>query len=757
MSLKSLKYDSGSNTLEVLDQLKLPHEKAYIPIQNCEDGWKVIRSMQVRGAPLIALVAVVSLAVEVRKMKNELLKQSDKQVVLDYLLTKMDYLRTSRPTAVNLFRATDQLKEAITSESAKGLSSESLIALYVNGAELMLDEDVKANMAIGEFGANRILEITGLDKVKVLTICNTGSLATAGYGTALGVVRSLHSKGCLSHVYACETRPYNQGARLTAFEITEDELPGTLICDSMAAYLMATKGVDCVVVGADRVTSNGDTANKIGTYQLAIIAKYHNVPFFTAVPTTTLDLSMSSGAEIHIEERPAEEMTTIFGQRIAPVGINTWNPSFDVTPHNLIRGVITEIGVAESSTADGIIDIPDFMRKKGHMLDKVATSAQPTAVPSGFTKFDEVSIKGYVAHIPKLRHLMGLTKPSSTLGISDEADMAKMLTVKEIGDGNLNFVYLISGPTNKKIIVKQALPYIRCIGEAWPLTLERAAFETAALREQHQLCPNNVPEVYHFDKKNALIAMYFVPEPHLILRKAFITGVKISSFADHLSTFLANTLFGTSALNMEGGQLRLKVASWSRNTAMCALTEKVVFTDPYCEAEMNRHTTPQLDSYAEAIRSDSQLKVAANALKEKFLSHTQALIHADLHTGSVMACEGSTFVIDPEFAFYGPMGFDVGALLSNMLFAYFSQIGLRSGSESEGSRAAYAAYILEEMVKMYKLFEDKFLSLWNSRRATSGDFELYKNGMFSGNSFQKVRNQYTPTRPCPVELSLQRH
>ena len=176
-------------------------------------------------------------------------------------------------------------------------------------AEKMLEDDVATNQSIGLHGANKILDIVNRDKIRVLTICNTGTLATAGYGTALGVVRALHSLGKLEHVYACETRPYNQGARLTAFEIVQDQLPGTLIADSMASALMAVKGVDCVVVGADRVAANGDTANKIGTYQLAIAAKHHGIPFFAAVPTTTLDLSISSGSLIHIEERPADELT----------------------------------------------------------------------------------------------------------------------------------------------------------------------------------------------------------------------------------------------------------------------------------------------------------------------------------------------------------------------------------------------------------------------------------------------------------------
>jgi len=306
VALESLKYKRGS--LQVIDQLKLPGELVFIEVTNTKDAWAVIRSMQVRGAPLIAIVAALGLAVHVHNSRDDF---KSVESAVDFLLKQMEYLRTSRPTAVNLFVATDDLANLVNNlKSAPSASSTSVIDGFISAAEKMLVDDVATNKAIGDHGAKRILEIVGHKPLRVLTICNTGSLATAGYGTALGVVRSLHALGCLEQVYACETRPYNQGARLTAFEIVSDQLPGTLITDSMASYLMATKGIDVVVVGADRVAANGDTANKIGTYQLAIVAKFHGVPFFPAVPTTTLDLSIPSGAKIHVEERPAAELTT---------------------------------------------------------------------------------------------------------------------------------------------------------------------------------------------------------------------------------------------------------------------------------------------------------------------------------------------------------------------------------------------------------------------------------------------------------------
>jgi 5-methylthioribose kinase len=700
MSLESLRYERG--TLDVLDQLLVPHEKKFVPVANVQAAWDVIRSMQVRGAPLIAIVAALGLAVEAHTRRADF---GSVAAAAEFLTVSMAHLRTSRPTAVNLFRATDQLLALVASEQKTAASADALIDAYIAAAEQILEDDVKTNKAIGEHGAKRILEVTKREKVRVLTICNTGSLATAGYGTALGVVRSLHALGALEHVYACETRPYNQGARLTAFEIVEDKLPGTLIGDSMASYLMAVKGVDCVVVGADRVAANGDTANKIGTYQLAIAAKYHGVPFFAAVPTTTLDLTMSSGASIHVEERPADELTTIFGQRIAPEGIAAWNPSFDVTPSSLIRGVITEVGVAEAASdagSDGIIDMAAFLQTRG-LASLCNNAVMPSAAPTNYRRMDEASIAAYVLSMPKLAALVGVGE----------------LAVNEVGDGNLNFVYIVKGERGS-IVVKQALPYVRCVGESWPLTLQRATFEANALMEERRLCPEFVPEVYHFDASKAMIVMRFVEPPNIILRKALMAGHRYSTFARDLATFLARTLFGTSSLAMDGGSLRLKVAEWSQNSAMCALTEKVIFTDPYTVCSMNHWTSPQLDGFAEAIRSSVSLKIAAAFFKGKFLSSTQALLHGDLHSGSVMASEGVTWVIDPEFAFYGPMGFDVGALLSNLFLSFFSQEATNG--------AAYAAWLLEQVIVLHDEFERQFLALWNAQ-ATDG--ELFRREAFN--------------------------
>ena len=273
---------------------------------------------------------------------------------LDTLIkSKFEYIKTARPTAVNIARAADKFVSRTTELVAKrssDLTINKICTVLVEEMEAMLSDDLATNQSIGKYGAEHILKNSVTDKVTILTHCNTGSLATGGYGTALGVVRTLHETGRLEHVYCTETRPYNQGARLTAYEIVHDNIPGTLVCDSMGAILMKERGVTAVVVGADRVVSNGDTANKIGTYQLAIVAKYHNIPFYVAAPLSSIDFNLLSGDQIIIEERPHSEMVCVNGQRLAAEGIGVWNPAFDVTTAELITGgIITEKGVYKAT------------------------------------------------------------------------------------------------------------------------------------------------------------------------------------------------------------------------------------------------------------------------------------------------------------------------------------------------------------------------------------------------------------------------
>ncbi|KAL3942045.1 MAG: hypothetical protein SGARI_000396 [Bacillariaceae sp.] len=269
----------------------------------------------------------------------------------------MEYLKSSRPTAVNLTNALlelDQAMEKALKEKNGSSSKDALKKAILDYSEFMLERDVSDNKAIGRFGAEAIVKKTGKDKINLITICNTGSLATAGWGTALGVARSLHAMDKLESISACETRPYNQGSRLTAFEILEEKMPGgQLICDSAAGALMQTKQVDACVV----VCANGDTANKIGTYNLSIIAAYHKVPFYVAAPITSLDITLESGKSIPIEERSSEELISTSK---APVNMPCWNPAFDVTPACNIGGIITEKGVIEPDE-HGKLDVKSFV------------------------------------------------------------------------------------------------------------------------------------------------------------------------------------------------------------------------------------------------------------------------------------------------------------------------------------------------------------------------------------------------------------
>ena len=283
----------------------------------------------------------LSIALQLRKKEFE-----NKAALVKYVDSSFQYLLTARPTAVNIAESAKHFSEML-SNVAGGESVKTAKERVVCDMEKMLADDVRANKAIGEHGACDIIRhMNGEEEAIILTHCNTGSLATAGYGTALGVVRSLQASKRLEHVYCTETRPYNQGSRLTAYELVFENISSTLVCDSMCSLLMREKRISAVVVGADRVVSNGDTANKIGTYQLAITAKFHSVPFYVAAPTSTIDFTLEHGNQIKIEERPSKEMFYVGGKRIAAEGIGCWNPAFDVTPAELITGgIITEHGV----------------------------------------------------------------------------------------------------------------------------------------------------------------------------------------------------------------------------------------------------------------------------------------------------------------------------------------------------------------------------------------------------------------------------
>lgn len=360
-ALQAICYNRGS--LQLLDQRKLPLETVYLEIRNASDGWLAIKEMVVRGAPAIAIAAALSLAVESSNLKAF---QGTPEDAASFLAQKLEYLVSSRPTAVNLSDAATKLKEIIAKAASTCSEADTVFQAYIEAAEIMLEDDVASNKAIGSYGASCFKsQLKDAMKISILTHCNTGSLATAGYGTALGVIRAVHAQGILERAYCTETRPFNQGSRLTAFELVHDNIPATLIADSAAAALMKAGNVQGVIVGADRVAANGDTANKIGTYSLAVSAKHHGIPFYVAAPLTSVDLSLPSGEYIVIEERSPKELLNSrggLGEQVAASGISVWNPAFDVTPANLISGIITEKGVITKS-GDKAFDIKDFVQK----------------------------------------------------------------------------------------------------------------------------------------------------------------------------------------------------------------------------------------------------------------------------------------------------------------------------------------------------------------------------------------------------------
>jgi len=339
MSLEAIKYENGK--LAILDQLKLPLISEYLKIDCVKDGFRAIKEMNVRGAPAIAIVGCLTVAVEIQKREFENANQ-----LAEFVKKSFEKLVAARPTAVNMTEAAERYSKVENWIEEENL--EKSIKNLLSKLECEMSFDVKTNKQIGDFGANEIVDLLG-DNISILTHCNTGSLATAGYGTALGVIRSLHRENKLKHVFCTETRPFNQGARLTAFELVYEKIPATLIADSAVAAAIKEKRINCIVVGADRVAKNGDCANKIGTFQLAILAKHFGIPFFVAAPFTTIDFNCENGDEIEIEERNSKELTEIGGKRIAAEGIKVWNPAFDVAPACLIEAIFTEKGVFKPS------------------------------------------------------------------------------------------------------------------------------------------------------------------------------------------------------------------------------------------------------------------------------------------------------------------------------------------------------------------------------------------------------------------------
>ena len=322
------------NYSKMVDQTVLPYEFKYVNITGGQQMYDAIKTMIVRGAPAIGVAGAHGVVLYAQELAKENLSREE---FIKKLLEKADYMASSRPTAVNLMWAVEKQKNIIKNSTSgiNGIVEE----LKQNGIKLE-DEDIAINKKIGDYGAEVVPK-----GATILTHCNAGGLATVGYGTALGVVRSAFAKDNTIQVFADETRPRQQGARITTLELTMDGIPTTLITDGMCSYFMKKGMIDMVCVGADRIAANGDTANKIGTYTLAIAAKYHNIPFYIAAPLSTIDPSIKSGDEIPIEERAREEVTHINGKIICAPDVKVINPGFDVTPNELITGIITEVGI----------------------------------------------------------------------------------------------------------------------------------------------------------------------------------------------------------------------------------------------------------------------------------------------------------------------------------------------------------------------------------------------------------------------------
>jgi methylthioribose-1-phosphate isomerase len=327
--------DFTDDAVVMVDQRKLPVEEIYVRCTTAQEVAKAIKTMVIRGAPAIGVSAAMGLALGVRASKTT---GTQKLAVEFYKLC--DVMAATRPTAVNLFWAIDRMKRSFAAGVNAGESVDQLKSRLTAEARLIHDDDVASCRALGAHGAAVVP-----DEGCVLTHCNAGALATAGYGTALGVIRAAVEQGKKIRVIADETRPFLQGARLTAWELVRDGVPTTVITDNMSGALMRAGDVDVVVVGADRIAANGDTANKIGTYTVAVLAREHGIPFYVAAPVSTIDLATADGSGIPIEERPAREVTHVKSVRLTPEGASIRNPAFDVTPHRLIAGIITERGI----------------------------------------------------------------------------------------------------------------------------------------------------------------------------------------------------------------------------------------------------------------------------------------------------------------------------------------------------------------------------------------------------------------------------
>ncbi len=341
--VRPLEWDGEKLTL--IDQRKLPHEEVFLSYTDVEGVHSSIKDMVVRGAPLIGFTALYGMVLALKNLKSPSLKE---------MVKAGEFLKTARPTAVNLAyevdRALDLMKDYFEKESHEDLLKR-LISFSNDQMELLKQN----NLSMAKYAFDELKSIYGDKKLNLMTLCNTGFLACGPMGTALGVIEYAHEQGFVNHVYASETRPYLQGGRLTAYELTVNGIPHSVTVEGAFSYLMKNQLVDAIFIGADRIVKNGDTANKVGSSTLAIVAKHYGVPFYTVAPTSTFDLSLETGAEIEIELRPEEEVLGAMGQRICPRESRALNPSFDVTDHEHLSGIICENGLIKNITPENVV------------------------------------------------------------------------------------------------------------------------------------------------------------------------------------------------------------------------------------------------------------------------------------------------------------------------------------------------------------------------------------------------------------------
>lgn len=340
--LQAIRWENGVCIL--LDQTKLPHQEVYLPCKTAEEVIEAIRKLKVRGAPAIGIAGAYAAVLAVKEALQ-------KKHTVSQLAAAFEKVKMARPTAVNLQWSVARMRKLW---DANHPVTETLLETFLKEAQGIHQEDIECNRKIATRGATLLPE-----KGAVLTCCNTGDLATGGVGTAFGVIREGFRQGKVTHVYACETRPVLQGLRLTAFELEKHQIPYTILCDNMAGTLIKQGKVQSIITGADRIAANGDSANKIGTYPLAVLAKFHQIPFFIAAPFSTFDLSIQSGEEIPIEERAAEEVISVLGGNRPAYCIPVLNPAFDVTPHSLISAILCDRGNILNPTTDSVHRVMD--------------------------------------------------------------------------------------------------------------------------------------------------------------------------------------------------------------------------------------------------------------------------------------------------------------------------------------------------------------------------------------------------------------